>query len=172
MSGLRVAAPGANGAGTLGAGTLGAGTLGIADVSLLECTGPVEDAHVLVIGEALEVMCALIRRGCVAAAEMALQDRVKVDRVDIVVVPRLGDAARAAQAVALARGALAPFGRIVMRDASEPLARVAAALLRTQGFSAIRVRVVGGWTLVTAERPWFGPILVQRASADGPRIVE
>lgn len=121
----------------------------------------------LVIGEALEVMCALIRRGCAAAAEVLLSRRptagcgdiatTDIAPAGIAVVPRLQSPELAAAAVALARRVLEPCGRIVLRDSSETLARHAASLLRNGGFSAIRVRVLPDATLVTAERPFFGP---------------
>jgi hypothetical protein len=127
--------------------------------TLLDFAGSLEGEHVLVIGGALAVMCALIGRGCAAAAEVQLPDRPVVEPADIALVPRLDTLEFAARAVALAQRVLTPCGRIVLRDRSEKLARTAAALLRLNGFSAIRVRVVAGATLVSAERPFFGPLL-------------
>ncbi len=136
------------------------------DKDLLDCVGPFEDEHVLVIGDALEVMCGLIRRGCAAAAEVSLHERAVTEPADIAVVPRLDTPELAARAVTLARRALAPFGRIILRDRCETLARQAAAMLRREDFSAIRVRVTAQATLVTAECPWFGPIM----RAASPRL--
>lgn len=59
----------------------------------------------------------------------------------------------ATRAVALALRVLQPGGRIVLRDASGLLARQIVALLRTRGFSAVRVRVLADGTVIRAERP-------------------
>jgi hypothetical protein len=129
-----------------------------ADVALLDSVGPVEDAHVLVIGDAtLGMLCGLIRRGCTAAAEMQLHDRPITEPVEIVVVPRLGRQDDAARAVELARRVLQPGGRIVLRDPTGALAQETAELLRRHGFSGVALRPWSDGTLISAERPSFGP---------------
>jgi hypothetical protein len=129
-----------------------------ADMALLDSVGPVEEAHVLVIGDAtLGMLCGLIRRGCTAAAEMQLHDRPITGPVEIVVVPRLERQDGAVRAVELARRVLQPGGRIVLRDATGALAQETAALLRRHGFSAVAVRPWSDGALISAERPGFGP---------------
>ncbi len=72
---------------------------------------------------------------------------------EIAVVPRTRSMEYATRAVALALRVLQPGGRIVLRDASGLLARQIVALLRTRGFSAVRVRVLADGTVIRAERP-------------------
>jgi hypothetical protein len=131
-----------------------------ADIALLDCVGRVDDARVLVIGDAtLSMLCGLIRRGCTAAAEMQLHDRPISEPADIVVVPHLEGPDCASRAIAQARRVLQPGGRIVLRDPTGSLARQTASLLRMQGFSAVSVRPWSDGSLISAERPSFGPVL-------------
>lgn len=131
---------------------------GDGEAALLDCAGPFEGAHVAVIGDAtLEVMCSLIRRGCAAAVEMPLQEHSMAEAAEIAVVPRLGSMEQAMRAVALALRLLQPGGRIVLRDASGLLVRQVVALLRTRGFSAVRVRVLDDGAVIRAQRLCVGP---------------
>jgi hypothetical protein len=128
---------------------------------LLDAIGPLPGARVLVIGHgALETMCTLIRRGCAAATELRSGDRLQPDpeSVDAVVVPRVGSAAEAGDAIARAARALAPGGHIALRDVTGQLDRPVAALLRVHGFSALRARPTPTGTVISAERPIFGPL--------------
>ncbi len=127
---------------------------------LLDHAGEVAGAHVLVLGPgSLPVLCGLIRRGAAAAAEAGLAERASVDPAELIVVPRAASLQQAAQAVAIARRALLPCGRIVLRDLSGGLAREIAALLRAAGFVAIRASDDGDGPIITAERPLFGPAM-------------
>ena len=127
--------------------------------ALLDALGPVDGAHALVIGQGgLEAMCGLLRRGCVAATEVALLDRPLAEPAEIAVVASVGTLASAARAVALAWQMLIPGGRIALRDPSGLLGRRLATLLRMQGFSAIRTRVLPDGVVLSADRPFFHPI--------------
>ncbi len=140
--------------------TVEADPLPAEDVALLDCVEPVDDAHVLVIGDAtLGMLCGLIRRGCAAAAEAQLHDRPVAEPAEIVVVPHLRGADCASRAVELARRVLPPGGRIVLRAPTGALARQVGALLRLAGFSAVTARPWGAGVLIRAERPSFGPLL-------------
>jgi hypothetical protein len=128
---------------------------------LLDTAGPLAGARVLVIGhDALETMCALIRRGCAAATEMRFGDTLspEPDSADAVLVPRVASAADAADAIARAARALTMGGRIVLRDVSFGLRQTVATLLRIHGFSAMRARMTRAGTVITAERPMHGPL--------------
>jgi hypothetical protein len=128
--------------------------------ALLDAVGDVAGAHVAVLGAgALPVLCGLIRRGAAAAAELALSDRAIADPAEIVVVPRIASGQQAAQAIALARRALLPCGRIVMRDVSGVLERDIAALLRSAGFVGIRTGRDADGAIVSGEWPMFGPVM-------------
>jgi hypothetical protein len=74
------------------------------------------------------------------------------------VVASVGTLASAARAVALAWQMLIPGGRIALRDPSGLLGRRLATLLRMQGFSAIRTRVLHDGIVLSADRPFFHPI--------------
>jgi hypothetical protein len=128
---------------------------------LLDAVGPLAGARVLVIGQdALETMCALIRRGCAAATEMRIGDRLapEPESADAVLVPYLSGAAEAGDAIARASRALAMGGRIALRDVSCELRQTVATLLRMHGFSRMRVRVTRAGAVISAERPIFGPL--------------
>ncbi len=122
---------------------------------------PVAGARALVIGHgALEAMCGLIRRGCTAAAEWPLHDRraPEPDSADIVIVPEVGSFDEAREAIAVGGRALAMGGQIAVGDATGALAPRIVALLRAQGFCSVRTRAAAHGTVVTAERPIFGPL--------------
>jgi hypothetical protein len=90
---------------------------------------------------------------------MQLHDRPISEPADIVVVPQLEGPDCASRAVALARRVLQPGGRIVLRDPTGALARQTASLLRMEGFSDVSVRPWSDGSLISAERPSFGPVL-------------
>jgi hypothetical protein len=126
------------------------------EAALLDYAGPVDGAHVAVLGDrTLEVMCSLIRRGCAAAVELSLHEHehAMVEPAEIAVVPRLGSIEQAKRAVALASRLLQSGGQIVLRDTTGLLALHVTALLRMRGFSRVRVRVLGDGTMIRAERP-------------------
>ena len=129
------------------------------ETALLDALEPVVGAHALIIGPCgLEAMCGLLRRGCVAATEMALLDRPLAEPAEIAVVASVGTLASAARAVALAWQMLIPGGRIALRDPSGLLGRRLATLLHMQGFSAVRTRVLADGVVLSADRPFFHPI--------------
>jgi hypothetical protein len=132
-----------------------------ADATLLACVGPVAGAHALVIGHnALDAMCELIRGGCAAATEMQIGDRIgpDPDSAEIVLVPHVTSTAQAGDAIARARRALMMGGRIAVRDATGLLRQQLAALLCAHGFCAVTARQTPDGTVLTAERPIFGPL--------------
>jgi hypothetical protein len=133
------------------------------DAALVAYAGDVAGEHVLILGHsAPAIMCALIRRGCVAATELGQSDRPEAQSVDLTIVPDVATLDDAALVIRHARRALMTAGRIVLRTAAEPSGRLAqgiSSLLRLQGFSAVRRRRDGGRTVVSAELPFFGPLV-------------
>jgi hypothetical protein len=128
---------------------------------LLDTVGPLAGARVLVIGHgSLETMCALIQRGCAAASETRFGDRLspEPDSVDAVLVPCVTTAAEAGDAIARASRALSMGGRIALRDVGFDLRQTVATLLRVHGFAAMRTRMTRAGTVISAERPIFGPL--------------
>jgi hypothetical protein len=106
------------------------------DTALHEFLGDLSNTHAVVLGEgALEFMCALLRRNCIAATAMRWNEKVEAERAELVVVPHVACLEVVEQAHWQAR------------------------LLRTQGFASIRVRQLPRQTLLTAKRPLFNPTL-------------
>jgi hypothetical protein len=128
--------------------------------ALVTYAGDVANDHVLILGHsAPAIMCTLIRSGCISATELGRSDRPDAHTADLAIVPDVGALDDAALVIRNAKRALMTAGRIVMCVAAEPSGRLAqgvAALLRQQGFSAIRWRRNGGKTLVSAALPGFG----------------
>jgi hypothetical protein len=134
------------------------------DLAMLDCIGDVAGSHALILSDdGLELMCALLRRGCAAATTLRGNDCVETRTADLMVIPHASSTQAVEQALKQAKRAMLPDGRIVLRvenDLSGWVAFTTARLLRAQQFSAIRIRSFGDYTLVTAERhsarhAWF-----------------
>jgi hypothetical protein len=128
--------------------------------ALLDCADPATDARVLLIGsDTLELMCALIRRGCVGVAVRRPGDRPETASADLVLVPHAASVECIDQALAQARRALVPMGGVVVclpEHAPAALLQHAERGLRLHGFSAVRTRRLAGQVLLSAELPLFG----------------
>ena len=138
----------------------GGASLASRDAALLDLADPAQGAHVILIGSGtLELMCALIRRGCLSAAAVELTDRPRAGLAHIALVPQADSPACVEAAVALAERALARPGSIALRFAGhspEALARYARRSLQLHGFTALHARTLGGQQLLTAEMPLHG----------------
>jgi hypothetical protein len=132
------------------------------DEALLDCAGEVAGEHAVILGTGtLELMCALLRRGTAAVTELRRGERPEPQAAELAIIANTSSAEDAIAAVAHARRALGPAGRVVVRvaaDASGRLVRQVARLLRQHGFSAIRLRHDGVRTLLTGQLPMFGPL--------------
>jgi threonine dehydrogenase-like Zn-dependent dehydrogenase len=132
------------------------------DTALLQMAGEIRGEHALIIGSrAVGLMCALLARG--AAAATLLRPGVRPERreADLAIVPEVSDPEELSVAVAHARRALMPPGRIILRIVAGPTQRMAQAVVRAlqmHGFSAVRTRAVGHCVLVASELPMFGPV--------------
>ncbi len=132
-------------------------------LALLDCLDVTDDDHVLLVGDdTLDLMCALLRRGCSAVTEMRPQDGVRPERVELVVAPGVADIATARHVLALARRALAPHGvgrgRLVLRiphSGDHTLSRAVAQALRAEGFDRPRRRPLADALVLIAELPGF-----------------
>ena len=133
-----------------------------AHATLLDGIDPVEDTRILLIGsDTLELMCALIHRGCVSVAARRPGDVPETASADAVIVPHVASAEDASQALAQARRALVPLGSLVLRlpaDAPVALLRHIERSLRLHGFSASRTRRLSDQILLHAELPLFGSL--------------
>jgi hypothetical protein len=130
---------------------------------LLQLAGEVRNEHVLIIGSgALEIMCALLRKGAAAATLLREGRSPKRAMADLAIMTEIGNLDRMAAAIDLSRDALGVTGRIILRIAADPaqrLASAAAGMLRKRAFSAVRIRTIGAWDFVTGEIPSFGPFM-------------
>jgi hypothetical protein len=128
----------------------------------VDSLGAVVGEHVLVLGAGgLDTMCALLRRGCAAVAELRLGRKPEAQSAEMIVAPRIASLAQARQALEQARRALLPTGRVVLRlasDVGDPLALAAARLLKREGFCMLRLRECGGNAVLTAELPLFASV--------------
>ena len=137
------------------------------NAALLDCAGDVAGEHAVILGcgsrgsGTLELMCALLRRGTAAVTELRRGERPEPQAAELAIIANTASTEDAIAAVAHARRALGPAGRVVVRvaaDASGRLVRQVARLLRQHGFSAIRLRHDGVQTLLTGQLPMFGPL--------------
>jgi hypothetical protein len=132
------------------------------DATLLQLAGKISGEHALIIGgNAVELMCGLIRQG--AAEVQLLRPGVRPERAsaDLAVATDLATPDQLSSVMTHARRALAESGRVILRTTADPtgsMARLVAQTLRLHGFSAVRARRAGDRSLVTATLPWFGPL--------------
>lgn len=133
------------------------------DAALLDLADPLPDARVILIGPGtLELLCALIRRGCHHATTVQLTDRSQAGVADIALMPHASSPECIDAAVLLAKRALAPLGSIVIRvteSSPDALASFTRRTLRLHGFSAIHTRALGDQCLLTAELPLHGRLV-------------
>ena len=134
--------------------------------ALLAACGDVSDERVLIVGpDSLDAMCALIREGARQVTALRHADRPEAASADLVVAPYIVSADEAEGLLAYTRRALAPFGRVVLMlptKTADQLARRIVRMLPGYALSLVRVRPVGAWTVIAAERPFA----VQAGHAD------
>ncbi|HEY4173811.1 MAG TPA: hypothetical protein VGM42_12355 [Rhodopila sp.] len=100
---------------------------------LWRLAGDMTNARVLIVAEhGLDLMCGLIRRGCLAATVLHPGDKPDADDYDVVFVPF---AASADAVIRLARRSLLPNGRLVAGVRTPAEAVALARRLRLNGFS-------------------------------------
>jgi len=130
------------------------------DEPLLAFAEPVAGAHALVVAErGSELLCSLIRRGCLAATSLRLAAKPEAGIYDLVVAPRVTSIDCPDRLVNQAARALVPTGRFIARVIDDRVGHVSVMLahsLRLHGFTAVRTRIMSGETLVRADQPAFG----------------
>ena len=127
---------------------------------LLDSAGPLDGAHVLVIGPASpETFVGLIRRGAATAVQVRRDDHSSaLADADVAILPRCTSLTDAATALTLARRVLSLGGRVVLRDGGVGRSQALARLMVVQGFASIRCRVRPSGAVLTGDLPFFGPI--------------
>ena len=130
--------------------------------ALLAMADPGLDCRVVIITPgALELSCALLRRGHREVTMARVGDRPVIGNADIVILPKIESADGMKAAVACAHRMLAPLGTIVIRLATElPEVSVQSTMrqLSVHGFAAVRTRFVLGDALLRAELPLYGQL--------------
>lgn len=106
---------------------------------LWQLAGDMRNARVLIVAEhGLDLMCGLIRRGCMAATVLRPGDKPDADDYDVVVVPRVAALPSSDHVIRLARRSLGRNGRLIAGVNGGTAAVSLARRLRLNGFSALR----------------------------------
>jgi hypothetical protein len=99
----------------------------------------------------LDLMCGLIRRGCLAAAVLRPGDKPDRNDYDLLMVPQMAALPSPDAVIRLARRALAPNGRLLVGTKGQPEAAALARRLRLNGFSSIHTAHMHGVTILRAD---------------------
>ncbi|HEX3573165.1 MAG TPA: hypothetical protein VHU42_01080 [Rhodopila sp.] len=119
---------------------------------LLRLAGHVANTHALIVADhGLDLMCGLIRRGCLAATILRIGDKPASGEADLVIIPQAACLPSADELIQLVRRSLVPRGRLIVgvRDSEE--AAALARRLRLNGFAALRSTHLAGLTLLRAD---------------------
>jgi hypothetical protein len=110
--------------------------------------GDLERARVLIVAEhGLDLMCGLIRRGCLAATELRAGEKPDAGDYDVVVVTALMPPEAV---IRLAHRALGANGRLIAGVGAGRASGAMVRLLRLNGFAGIRMTSLPGLVLVSA----------------------
>jgi hypothetical protein len=119
---------------------------------LLRLAGQLQNTHALIVAaHGLDLMCGLIRRGCLAATTLRIGDKPDASDYDLVLVPDAQALPSADEVIRLARRSLAPRGRLIVAVHSGRAAAGLARRLRLNGFTGLRSTQSSGLTLLRAE---------------------
>ena len=127
---------------------------------LLGFAGSIAGSHVLVIAPGdIELLCGLLRQGCVAATALHLAQRPEHESYDLVLVPRIVSPALVGRLIYQAKRALVPTGRFlgcIPAAAAQPEQDLGGLLIRSlrlSGFVLVQTRAVDAGLLVRADLP-------------------
>ena len=119
---------------------------------LWRLAGDLRDARVLIVAEhGLDLMCGLIRRGCLAATVLRVGEKPDANDYDVVLVPRVMALPSYDHVIRLARRSLAPNGRLIAGVSNGREAVALARRLRLNGFSTLHSTHVSGLMLLRAD---------------------
>jgi hypothetical protein len=124
--------------------------------SIFQFIGPLATTRALIVAErGLDLLCALLQRGCAATTCLRPTARMEAAAHDLVIVPDVTGLPSLDDTIRAARHALLPFGRVIIgiggHRANGPLALALTRRLQLNGFTAIRTKAGSGLTLVQAE---------------------
>ncbi len=141
--------------------------------SLLRFAGPLAGSHALVIAaNGLDLMCNLLRQGCVAATTLRPSERADHEDYDVVLAPRVTPPAPIGALIYQAKRALRPGGRFVAFVPTSPYGaggdtvRLLLGSVSMAGFIAVQIRLVRDGVLVrgtlsTRAMPTALPVTLQ-----------
>jgi hypothetical protein len=119
---------------------------------LLRLAGNIQNTHALIVAEhGLDLMCGLIRRGCLAATILRIGDKPDSGDCDLVLVPWAAALPTADEVIRVARRSLAPRGRLIVGVRGGKAAAALARRLRLNGFTGLRSAQWFGLTLLRAD---------------------
>ena len=118
----------------------------------MRLAGKIQHTHALIVAEhGLDLMCGLIRRGCLAATILRIGDKPDAGDYDLVLVPQAAALPSADEVIRVARRSLAPRGRLIVGVSGGKAAAALARRLRLNGFSGLRSAQWSGLTLLRAD---------------------
>jgi hypothetical protein len=118
---------------------------------LWRLAGDLSNARTLIVArQGLDLMCGLIRRGCLAATVLRPGDKPDSNDYDLVVVPLVAALPSADAVIRLARQALAPNGRLIAGVSNTRAAVALVRRLRLNGFSTLQSTHLSGFVLLHA----------------------
>jgi hypothetical protein len=119
---------------------------------LLRLAGNIQNTHALIIAEhGLDLMCGLIRRGCLAATILRIGDKPDSGDYDLVLVPWAAALPSADEVIRVARRSLAPRGRLIVGVRGGKAAAALARRLQLNGFTGLHSAQWFGLTLLRAD---------------------
>jgi hypothetical protein len=134
--------------------------LSAGDEALLAMADAGPECRVAIVAPgALELSCALLRRGYGSVTMVQARERAPANQADIVIVPHAASVEAITHSIACARRILAPLGTVVIRlsiNGMCPTPREAIPQLVLHGFTAIRTRIAFGAALLRGELPLYG----------------
>jgi hypothetical protein len=118
---------------------------------LLRLAGDLRNTRALIVADhALELMCGLLRRGCLAATTVRIGAKPDEADFDLVLIPYATAVGSDDELIRLARGCLMPNGRVIAGARNGREAIALARRLRLNGFTDIRSTTQPGRTLLRA----------------------
>ncbi|HEY4042381.1 MAG TPA: hypothetical protein VGM32_11140 [Rhodopila sp.] len=119
---------------------------------LLRLAGEINHVHALIVAEhGLDLMCGLIRRGCLAATILRTGDNADANDYDLVLVPDAPALPGIDEMIRIARRSLAPHGRLIAGVRDQKQARALARRLRLNGFTFLRTIHLPAQILLAAD---------------------
>jgi hypothetical protein len=118
---------------------------------LWRLAGDLHNVRALIVAKhGLDLMCGMVRRGCLAATVLRPGDKPDADDYNLVVVPNVSVLASVDEVIRIARRSLAPNGRLIAGVGSPREAVAVARRLRLNGFSTLHATHLPGYVLLRA----------------------